>query len=101
MRMTTVKLAAALPLELALHAVVLLAHPPYPVSAVALAVSSTTLAIWVVEPAVVRALGAWLHAPAQLAVTTDDRDPAATTAPARPSPAPATRPWSSTGRAIR
>lgn len=101
MRMTTVELAAALPLELALHALVLLAHPPYLISAVALAISSTTLAIWVVEPAVMRALGAWLHAPAQLAVTTDDRDPVATTAPARPSPAPATRPWSSTGRAIR
>jgi hypothetical protein len=62
-RLTTVKLTAALPLELALHSLVVLAHPPILLSAVVIAISSTALAVWIVEPAVMRPLGSWLHAP--------------------------------------
>jgi hypothetical protein len=58
-----VKLLAALPLELALHLLLLHFHPVYVVSAAALAISSTILAVWVVEPAAVRALRTWLNAP--------------------------------------
>jgi hypothetical protein len=43
LRLTAVKLAAVLPIELALHAMVLSAHPPYLVSTVTLAVSTTVL----------------------------------------------------------
>lgn len=62
-----VKLIAALPLELALNAFTLYWSPPYLVSAAILAISSTILAIWVVEPAAMRALRSWLHAPGHAA----------------------------------
>jgi hypothetical protein len=56
--------AAVLPVELLLHALVLLAHPPYLISVATLAAGSTLLAVWVVEPAAMRVLRGWLHAPA-------------------------------------
>ncbi len=61
--MALVKLLAVLPLELALHLLVLWLHPPYLLSVLLLAGFSTGLVIWVVEPAAVRGLRAWLHAP--------------------------------------
>jgi hypothetical protein len=63
-RLTLVKLLAVSPLELALHAAVLAVHPPLVVSVALLALSSTLLVIWVVEPAAMRLLRTWLHAPA-------------------------------------
>ncbi|MGY1590964.1 ACT domain-containing protein [Geodermatophilus sp. SYSU D00708] len=51
------------PLELGLHLLVLWFHPPYPFSALLLATASTALAMWVFEPAAVRALRAWLQVP--------------------------------------
>ena len=62
-RLTAVKLTAVFPVELLLHAVVLYFHPSYLVSVALLAVSTTLLAIWVIEPSVMRALQGWLHAP--------------------------------------
>ena len=58
------KLVAAFPLELALHALVLWLHPPLLVAVLALAVTTTVLVIWVVEPSTMRLLASWLHAPA-------------------------------------
>jgi hypothetical protein len=60
-------------MEPALHTLVVLVHPPLLLSAVAIAISSTTLAVWIVEPAVMRTLGSWLHAPG--ATTADERAP--------------------------
>jgi antibiotic biosynthesis monooxygenase (ABM) superfamily enzyme len=57
--------AAVLPIELLLHALVVLVHPPYLVSVATLTASSTVLAVWVVEPAAMRLLRTWLHAPAR------------------------------------
>lgn len=64
LRLTAVKLGAVLPIELALHALVLALHPPYLMSAVTMAVSTTVLVIWTVEPSAMRLLTGWLHAPA-------------------------------------
>ena len=58
------KLVAAFPIELALHALVLWLHPPLLVAVLALAVTTTVLVIWVVEPSTMRLLAPWLHAPA-------------------------------------
>ncbi len=58
------KLVAAFPIELALHALVLWLHPPLVVAVLALAVTTTVLVIWVVEPSTMRLLASWLHAPA-------------------------------------
>jgi hypothetical protein len=66
-RLALAKLLAALPVELALHALVAYRHPPYLVTVTVLAISSTALLIWVFEPAVTRALRTWLHSPAQAA----------------------------------
>jgi hypothetical protein len=68
MRMTLVKLLAALPLELGLHALVLYCRPPYLLGVALLAFSSTALVIWVVEPAAMKMLRSWLHAPTRAAV---------------------------------
>lgn len=62
-RLALVKLAAVLPVELLLHALVMHLHPPYLVAVVALSVSTTLLVIWVVEPSAMRLLRTWLHAP--------------------------------------
>lgn len=62
-------------MELALHTLVVLVHPPILLSAVAIAISSTTLTVWIVEPAVMRTLGSWLHAPTPGATTAARRAP--------------------------
>ncbi|ONI70120.1 amino acid-binding protein [Kribbella sp. ALI-6-A] len=62
-RLSLAKLAAVLPVELALHALVLAVHPPYLLAVGLLAVTSTALVIWVVEPSAMRLLRGWLHAP--------------------------------------
>jgi hypothetical protein len=63
LRLTFAKLAAILPVELALHAAVLALHPPYLAAVALLAVTTTALVIWVVEPSAMRLLRRWLHAP--------------------------------------
>jgi hypothetical protein len=63
LRLTLAKLAAILPVELALHAGILAVHPPYLVSVGLLALITTALVIWVVEPSTMRLLRSWLHAP--------------------------------------
>lgn len=62
-RLTLAKLAAIFPLELALHAAIVAIHPPYLVSVSVLAITTTALAIWVIEPSTMRLLRTWLHAP--------------------------------------
>jgi hypothetical protein len=84
LRLTLAKLVAVAPVELALHAVVLAAHPPYLLSVAVLATVTTALVIWVVEPSTMRLLRSWLHAPKvhprqgigtlwRIRVTLDDR----------------------------
>ncbi|WP_432893621.1 amino acid-binding protein [Kribbella sp. CA-245084] len=84
LRLTLAKLVAVAPAELALHAVVLAAHPPYLVSVAVLASVTTALVIWVIEPSAMRLLRSWLHAPTvrprqgaetlwRIRVTLDDR----------------------------
>jgi hypothetical protein len=84
LRLTLAKLVAIAPVELALHAVVLAAHPPYLVAVAVLATVTTALVIWVVEPSTMRLLRSWLHAPKarprngigtlwRIRVTLDDR----------------------------
>ncbi|WP_433016181.1 amino acid-binding protein [Kribbella sp. CA-294648] len=63
LRLTLAKLAAIFPLELALHALIVAVHPPYLVAVSLLAVTTTALAIWVIEPSTMRLLRTWLHAP--------------------------------------
>lgn len=63
LRLTLAKLAAVFPVELALHGLVLALHPPYLVTVCVLAVVTTALVIWVVEPSTMRLLRGWLHAP--------------------------------------
>ncbi|MEV6271527.1 amino acid-binding protein [Kribbella sp. NPDC051936] len=84
LRLTLAKLVAVAPVELALHAAVLAAHPPYLISVAVLATVTTALVIWVVEPSTMRLLRSWLHAPRvrprhgigtlwRIRVTLDDR----------------------------
>jgi hypothetical protein len=63
-RLTLAKLAAVLPVELAVHAAVLRSHLSYLLSVAVLTVTATVLVIWIVEPSAMRLLGRWLHAPA-------------------------------------
>lgn len=63
LRLTLAKLAAIFPVELALHAGIVAIHPPYLVAVSLLAVTTTALAIWVIEPSTMRLLRTWLHAP--------------------------------------
>lgn len=67
LRLTLAKLAAIFPVELALHALILWLHPPYLASVSLLALSTTALVIWVIEPSTMRLLRSWLHAPQQRA----------------------------------
>lgn len=62
-RLTLAKLAAIFPVELGLHAGVGAIHPPYLVAVSVLAITTTALAIWVIEPSTMRLLRTWLHAP--------------------------------------
>lgn len=63
-RLALAKLAAVFPLELGLHVIVLWLHPPLLATAALLAVTTTALVVWVVEPSAMRLLARWLHAPA-------------------------------------
>ncbi|MEO7944353.1 MAG: amino acid-binding protein [Marmoricola sp.] len=63
MRHTLAKLAAVLPAEFALHALVLRYHFSYLVTVLALVLATTILVICVVEPSTMRLLSTWLHAP--------------------------------------
>ncbi|MFC7487180.1 ACT domain-containing protein [Knoellia sp. CPCC 206453] len=63
-RLALAKLLAVFPLEVALHGAVLAAHPPFIVSVLTVALSTTVLVIWVVEPSAMHLLTKWLHAPA-------------------------------------
>jgi hypothetical protein len=63
-RLALVKLAAVFPIELLLHGLVIYFHLSYALTVTLLAVSTTVLVIWVVEPSAMRLLTRWLHAPA-------------------------------------
>jgi hypothetical protein len=63
LRLTLAKLAAILPVELALHAIVLHYHFTYLAAVLVLTLVTTVLVIWVVEPSTMRLLRSWLHAP--------------------------------------
>lgn len=63
-RLTLANVAVMLPIELAVHALVVQTHLSYPLKVLLLALTATALVIWVAEPSVMRFLRAWLHAPA-------------------------------------
>jgi len=63
MRHTLAKLAAVLPAEFVLHALVLHFHFSYLATVLALVLGTTILVICVVEPSTMRLLRTWLHAP--------------------------------------
>ncbi|SOC58371.1 ACT domain-containing protein [Ornithinimicrobium cerasi] len=62
--MTVANVLVMLPVELALHAGVLLTDLPYLGKVLLLTLAATLLAVWVVEPSAARLLRRWLHAPA-------------------------------------
>jgi len=64
LRLTLAKLTAVFPIELLLHALVIHVHTPYALTVTILAITTTVLVIWVVEPSTMRLLTRWLHAPA-------------------------------------
>lgn len=63
-RLTVANVAAMLPIELLVHAVVVEAHLPYLAKVLVLTLTATVLVIWVAEPSAARILRGWLHAPA-------------------------------------
>ncbi|MEW1806791.1 ACT domain-containing protein [Pseudarthrobacter sp. NPDC080039] len=63
-RLTLANVAAMLPIELLVHALVLEAHLPYVAKVLVLTFTATVLVIWVAEPSAARILLRWLHAPA-------------------------------------
>ncbi|GAB4099613.1 amino acid-binding protein [Sinomonas halotolerans] len=63
-RLTLANVAAMLPVELVVHALVVGTGWPLPVKVALLAVTATALVIWVAEPGARRLFRAWLHAPA-------------------------------------
>lgn len=63
-RLTLANVAVMLPIELAVHAVVVRTDLGYALKVLLLALTATALVIWVAEPSVMRFLRAWLHAPA-------------------------------------
>ena len=64
LRLTLAKLTAVFPIELLLHALVIYFHTSYALTVTILAITTTVLVIWVVEPSAMRLLKRWLHAPA-------------------------------------
>ena len=64
LRLTLAKLTAVFPIELLLHALVIHFHASYVLTVTILAIATTVLVIWVVEPSAMRLLTRWLHAPA-------------------------------------
>jgi uncharacterized membrane protein YqjE len=67
-RLTFAKLTAVFPIELLLHALVIHFHTTYALTVAILAIATTVLVIWVVEPSAMHLLTRWLHAPAIHAV---------------------------------
>lgn len=65
LRLTLAKLAAVLPVEMLLHAVVVQRHLSYAATVLTLAITTTALVVWVVEPSTMRLLRTWLQAPGQ------------------------------------
>jgi hypothetical protein len=63
LRLALAKLTAVFPIELLLHALVIYFHLSYVLTVTLLAVSTTVLVIWVVEPSAMHLLTRWLHAP--------------------------------------
>jgi len=63
LRLTLAKLTAVFPIELLLHALVIHFHTSYALTVTILAIATTVLVIWVVEPSAMRLLARWLHAP--------------------------------------
>ncbi|MFF0453819.1 amino acid-binding protein [Nocardia africana] len=63
-RLALAKLTAILPVEFTLHALVLHHHLPAAVTVSVLAVTTTVLVIWLIEPSAMRLLAPWMHAPA-------------------------------------
>lgn len=66
LRWTIASVVTVLPVELAVHAVVVQAHLPLAVKALVLALTATALVIWVTEPLASVLLRRWIHAPAIL-----------------------------------
>ena len=64
LRLTLAKLTGVFPVELFLHALVIYFHTSYALTVTILAITTTVLVIWVVEPSAMRLLTRWLHAPA-------------------------------------
>ncbi|MFC4555367.1 ACT domain-containing protein [Georgenia faecalis] len=62
-RMTAATVLAMLPVELAVHALILRSGLSLPFKVLVLTVTATALAIWVAEPSVMRMLRRWLHGP--------------------------------------
>ena len=63
-RLTVANVAAMLPIELLVHALVVETHLPYVAKVLVLTLTATVLVIWVAEPSAARILRSWLHAPA-------------------------------------
>lgn len=63
-RLTVAKLAAVFPIELLMHAIASRQDLPIIATVALLAIITTILVIWVVEPSALRLLRSWLHAPA-------------------------------------
>ncbi len=64
LRLALAKLTAVFPIELLLHAMVIYFHLSYALTVTLLAITTTVLVIWVVEPSAMHLLTRWLHAPA-------------------------------------
>lgn len=62
-RLTLANVAVMLPIELAVHAVVVGTDLSYLLKVLVLAVTATALVIWIAEPSIGRFLRNWLHAP--------------------------------------
>jgi hypothetical protein len=63
-RLTLANVAAMLPIELLVHALVVETNLPYVAKVLVLTLTATILVIWVAEPSAARILRSWLHAPA-------------------------------------
>lgn len=63
-RLTLANVAAMLPIELAVHAIVVRSELSYVAKVLVLTLAATVLVIWVAEPSAMRLLRRWLHAPA-------------------------------------
>ena len=64
LRLALAKLTAIFPIELLLHSLGVYLHLSFVLTVILLAVNTTVLVIWVVEPSAMRLLARWLHAPA-------------------------------------